>query len=485
MQDDILPKTLQESILAVLIFDGPHGAAIAVQIKAEEFDAPYVDLARKVIGYRGQYNQAPGVVHTDDLFAEELRDGKRGFGLRKILTGLYSLHEGLNPPFVVDRVGHFKRRQDLKRAIFRAGERYQQGGEAAVQDIETILSAALRERAGVLGPGTFMSEDRALRFLPEDPDEDEGLSFGIPELDRLRIRLRRKQMLLYIAPKGTGKSWFCVHMGYQGHMAGERVLHITLEMPEEDVLERYHQRWYHAAWDDEFEEVTFKKEKNSKGRWETFAFGMRNRNAQLNFRSPGVRERLRKLRADWGLRLDRLLIKEFPSGTLTLEQFDAYLEYLEHYVKFEPTLVIVDYPDLMKVPSRDYLLQLGALFVGLRGRASKRNFALVTPTQSGRAGIGAKRVGSNMVAQSIEKVHTADMVFTYARTAAEERMNTGRLHVSHARKAQGGVTVLLAQAYAVGQYVVRSGLVGNEYWEFVKKQKHKDDEDENGEEDDG
>src|SRR5690606_25404519 len=64
---------------------------------------------------------------------------------------------------------------------------------------------------------------------------------GIPDLDRRNIGPVLGQLLVFIAVKGGGKSWFLVHCGKRGLLHGAKVLHVTLEMPEDQVAERYMQ----------------------------------------------------------------------------------------------------------------------------------------------------------------------------------------------------------------------------------------------------
>lgn len=91
------------------------------------------------------------------------------------------------------------------------------------------------------------------------------------------------------------------------------------------------------------------------------------------------------------------------------------------------------------------------------------------PTQSGRAGIGAAKVASTNVSEDISKVFTADTVLTFSQTDAEGKLGLGRIRVDHARQAPKGMSVLLSQAYAIGQYVTESALLTQTYWDKLKE----------------
>ncbi len=172
--------------------------------------------------------------------------------------------------------------------------------------------------------------------------------------------------------------------------------------------------------------------------------------------------------APWGTRLGRLVIKAFPSGTLTVSHLEAYLDYLEQEHKFQPNVLIVDYPDLMAQDAKNYRISLGRTFVDLRGMFVDRNIAGFCPTQGNRSSLRAEKVRSDMVSEDITKVNTADIVLTYSRTEEEEQRGLGRLYVAHARNARDGATVILTQSYATGQFVLDSALMQSAYWEILK-----------------
>jgi hypothetical protein len=466
MLEEKLPKSLQESILAALLFDKAYGSAIAAQIDINHFDDSYRDLARKALAYRKDYGVPPGEAHIDDLFDKELAESKRGSWYRKTLAGLLTLSDGLNAQYAADRAGEFIRRQELKRAILRSSERYQQGGEALVEDIEAILHSALRVKAGVLDAGTFLNDPKGFSFLDR---RTAPYPTGIKELDRMGIGASPKELLLYIAPKGTGKSWFCVRMGKHAYIEGGKILHITLEMREDLVFERYVQVMFTASWEKNYEyaKLEFDEELKSVISWRT-----RTRRPRFDFTAPDVRSRLQTKMHPYGLKFGRILIKEFPSGQLTVDRLTAYLDFLAEAHGFVPTMLIVDYPDLMKNDPRNFRITLERNFVELRGLAVERGYALVCPTQAGRKGIGASYVRSTDVSEGIGKVFVADNVITYSRTRAEEKAGTARLYVDHARNTRGAVEVVISQAYSIGQFCVASGLMSPDYWKKVQEDQH-------------
>lgn len=463
---EVLAGSLQESVLAVLAFDQKFGALISAQVQPENFDGHCHEIAAAVLAYRKRYNKPPGKTHLEDLFSRSKLDpsDRKTHSLRRLLVNLSAQAEGINAEYVASRAQDFVRAQKLKSALLAANERYMQGGAEAVTEVEDILHTALRFRQTTLDAGTFLSDaDKALEFLTKQED---FYSLGIPQLDRISVGPAAKQMLLYIAPKGSGKSWLSVHVGRQGLMQRAKVVHVSLEMDEARVLARYYQSFFgiarrpdsyaYAALEiDELERLTgFKIAKNK---------------PRLDFSDPEIKKILRGKVKHWGARFERLVIKSFPSGTLTVSQLRGYLDYLEMAHKFIPNILIVDYPDLMRQDSDNLRVSLGRTFVDLRGLADERNLALVAPTQSNRSGIGAKRVSSGNTSEDISKVFTADTVLSYSQTDAEKQLGLARLTVEHARDTETGTCVLLAQSYVTGQYVLESATLNNSYWDRLKE----------------
>ena len=465
--EEPLTESLQEAILAVLAFDVKHGALIATQVAPEHFSGQYHEIAGPVLEYRKKYGKPPGQAHLEHIFSRSKLDptDRRTAALRRTLANISAQAESINAEYVASRTQGFIREQKLITALLAANDRAVQGGEGMATEVEGILHTALRYRQTTLDAGTFLNQiEKSALFSPR---AEETYALGIPELDRLGIGPAAKRLMLYIAPKNTGKSWWCVHVGRQALLQKAKVVHISLEMSEREVLGRYYQNFFSIATrSDPYTKATLEFDELER----LTGFKVRRSKPKLDFGDPGIRKFLRNKVSSWGTRFKRLVIKEYPSGTLTIDALRGYLDYLELVEKFIPNVLIVDYGDLFAIKSTDYRLALGRIFVDLRGLASERNLAVVVPTQSGRSSIGAKRVNSANVTEDISKVFTADLVLAYSQTNAEEKLGLARLSVEHARNAPKGSVILLSQSYSTGQYVLESAaLTSNAYWEKLKE----------------
>lgn len=463
-RDEVLPISLQESILAALLFDErASGAAIAAQVRPQIFDEGYREIAEKALDYRRRYRRAPGRAHLDDLFGRILQSG-RPSRLRRMVFDLADLATDgqFNGEYVQARTEDFVRQQHYKAKLIEANSRFEQGDQGdgnLSDDIEAIFSSAIRFRAQTLEAGTFLGDTKkAFKFFDR---AENGLSLGIKTFDEMGLSIAPREMLLYVAPKGSGKTWFCVHMGRNALMAGERVLHVSLEMDEPYILGRYYQSMFAAGTSaDKFNRTYLRFDELNR----VSGFRTNVLSPKWHFGQASARRELKKLLKPWGTRLDNLVVKYFPSGQLTIARLVAYLDYLELEEGFAPTTMIVDYPDLMAMDAKNLRISMGRTFVDLRGVGADRRQKLVVPTQSGRATIGGKQTRSGNVTEDISKVFTADHTVTYARTEDEKRLNLARLLLEHTRNTSDGWEVLITQSYPTGQFALQSAYVQKAYW---------------------
>ena len=182
---------------------------------------------------------------------------------------------------------------------------------------------------------------------------------------------------------------------------------------------------------------------------------------------PDIREYL-------GRKLDRtkrkrLLIKEFPTGGLTIAMLKAWLDSLERFEKFVPSMLIIDYADLMAIKdAKNKRDELGEIYKQLRGIGVERNIAIVTATQTNREGIGATNVDVGHLSEDISKSFTADTIITYNQTEQEYALGMARLFLAKHRDDEAKRWILIAQSYAIGQFCMDSAPMINKYWDFIK-----------------
>jgi len=443
--------------------DDKHGRIAAGLLTAQDFDESYTDIARRIINYHKEQGRAPGKAHLDDVFDDIIGNPKHKKHKQYvfIIEGILHNSESLNPPYLISRIGEFTRRQTLKGALLEASERYQQGGPELIPDVENILFKALKFKEDDFDAGVFLNDkERGLGFLDSAP---QAYLTGIPELDHVSLGPTPGQLLLFIAGKGMGKSHACVHFGKQCLLQKAKVVHISLEMPWQQVIQRYYQSFFAIPKRADDYEIT-KFELDTLGRLSHFKTD--NIRPAVSLADDSIKTYLGQRIDDWGAKLGRLCIKDFPTSYLTIPKLEAYLDTLELTHNFIPNVLILDYPDLMNLKG-DLRQSLGALFKDLRGMLKRRNLACVAPTQSNRDGWDAKTVRASMVSEDGSKVMTADMTLTYSQTDSEKAKGLARLGVAHNRGDEDKFGIIISQSYRTGQFALYSARMTSNYFDLV------------------
>ena len=463
MKDDTrLPAALAENILVVLCFDKDKAKTIRLSVSPRTFESViFREVAGKAIDYLDQFGEPIGE-HLADEFDEILQgdDSRKAASYTKVLDNLFSARNSVNADYVLTQLHKFVRQQNLKAAFVAAVEAFEAGD---VDKAEIELSKGLEKQALSFEPGLNLSDPKQVLNLMDDPHE-EGISLGVDEFDRLGFQLRRKTLTLFIGARGKGKSWSCVHAAKMALIQQWSVVIYSLEMSEKDYAVRVLQAFFSISQREaEVEVARFTKDK--KGELSDMIF---ERLERKSMRDDKVKaEMVRRVREEFPRR-PPLIIKQFPSGALTMAALEAHLDGLERYEKIVPDLVILDYPDLMKHDVKNKRIELGQLFVDFRGIMVKRNAAGFAPTQGNRESDDARVVTGDMVSEDISKNNTADGILTYSQTDEEYKIGLARLYIEKNRTGKGKAMVLLSQAYEIGQFCLDSVKHRGNYWQMLE-----------------
>ena len=441
----MIKGALEDNVLTLLCWSEQHSPMLAIQLDPEIFSTrAYRDIAAKAIHHIASFSMPP-CAHLRDLFEDKLRKPDEGKLLKMTFDAMEELHGQLQPEYVLKQLDTFIASRRLAMAVEQASDFLHQG------ELDKAREALFTVDPPVMtGPGIWLSDPKqALAFLNE-VDEDYFPS-GMSLLDDMGIRPERKTMTVFIAPAKRGKSWWLIEIGKQAMLARKSVLHISLEMSEQRVAQRYIQSLY-ALTSDKAQTIRvpiFKRDETGHCHdidFDTIVPEVLNADSRLQ-----ISRKLRKLSKKAPLK-----IKEFPTGSLTLAQLNAYLDYLRRVEDFTPDMLIIDYPNLMNVPADRMRIELGRIFQGLRGIAVTRNMAVCTVTQGNRISSTSKSVNTSMVAEDYSIIGTADMILTYSQTAEERGVNLARVTVAAARNMRDQFTALISQSYASGQFCLDS-----------------------------
>lgn len=464
VSEDRFSKSIQENLLVLLCFDEKHGKAIRGLVSPELFDVYYSEVAKRACGYIDRYGAVPSD-HVADLFDDVFSgDDKKSRIYKSILTQLYEAKGKVNPEFTIDKARVFVSTQSLKRGVLEAAEIISRDREDSIDLARSVLLKHMDVSDSSFVPGTFLSDDsRALGFLQEERDV---LPTGIKELDSRGIGPVRGGLYVYVGVYGSGKSHHLIHLGKIAMIHRLKVLYLSLEMSEKKVSARWHQSLFSIPSRDVNSKV-YRFQSNSDGVYsgitgpDSIVSGVR------LIDTYDVSEYLKKKRNIHRRMMKNVLIKQFPTSSLTISQLKGYLDHLESSHGFVPDLLIVDYADIMNVNMSNYRTELGRIYQDLRGIAVERNLAVVTASQANREALSRTTVTGKNIAEDFSKLATADVVLVYSQNEIEAKHGLARLFVDKVRDEESKQTILLSQDYSRCQYVVDSCLLSNEYFEDI------------------
>lgn len=461
--DERLSGALQENILTLLVHDAKSAHMIRSAVTPHLFEsATFREVAGHAIDFLDQFKEPIGDHLPDSLEHILLGDDKRkASNYKKLIENLHLAKEGLNSDYVISQLNKFVRQQNLKASIVKAVEAMEDGN---IDAAEVELQRGLSSQAVSFDLGTsFRDPTSALSFM--DTTEAPLLT-GIEELDRRGIGLLKKEQFMVMAPAGMGKTWFMIHMAKWALLQRQTVVHITLEMSEKWIAQRYVQSFF-AVSKRQAEIQLPVLRKNRDGSMEDVFYEQVKR---LSFEDQGIRAKLQSRINREFSRRPPLIIKQFPTGQLTCNMLEAYLDGLERFHKIIPDVLVIDYPDLMAVDSANLRTDLGVLVKKLRGIAVDRNLAMLIASQSNRESTKAKIVDGSHAAEDYSKIATVDTNITYTQTPMEKRLGLARLFADKVRNDEGKFVALITQAYAIGQFALDSAYLGeDDYHSFLAR----------------
>ena len=470
---DRISGTLQENLLALLAHNEEHGRVVSKMVTASEFEGDYRVVAERCIDYWAKHDQAPGV-HMPDILSEIVEDQKhpKQKSYRRILHGLLDIAPQVNTKYVLDRLHAYKREQQLTKAIIETAGMLATKKELAIGEVEEHWQNVLRSVPVEFDAGRRLDEfEVVLEYLQKNFSE---FTTGVKELDRAGVVPYRGALMILIAVKGHGKSWWLINLGRHAIIQRKKVVHLSLEMSEEEIMLRY----YQCLWTIPLREA----ERIAKTQWldirdnEVVAIKPVEVKADITFENRTIAQELEIQLLERAHAARNIRIKRFPPQTLTPNGIRAYLDNLELTEGFIPDMLIVDYAGLMKTDPNNQRIDIGRNVMELRGIGVERNMAVVTAHQSSKEGAKAKSVRSVHVSEDWSVVHTADTILTFSATEQEKSMGLGRLYVEHNRSQKDHWGVVLTQALSHGKFVRQSARLPSDYWEQIKVQEEDEDE---------
>ncbi len=464
---------LSENLITLLCHDDVNGKIIANLANPNSFEGDYRIIAERAIRFWRMYGKAPKQ-HIADELSDILDDphNRRAPLFRDTLNKMLQNIEEAEPKYILDKLREHEDAYRTSAAIMRAAELYQAKKHHSVEEIRALWHDVLNARAISFDPGMRGTEwERVVKHLQQHTIE---FQTGIPLLDKRSFVPMRGSVMMFLAPTGRGKSWFLVNIGKRAWQQRKKVLHVTLELSEEETWLRYYQAIQSASKREAVAKIT-QVERDRFGRITglgeseiTSEYVMAN--------NPMLSTELEVRISHYGTRYDNIRVKKFPMRSLTIPALRGYMESLELIEKFIPDILILDYIGVMQTDPKNHRITLGRVGEEFKGLCEHFNVAGVTAQQSSRIGVKALNLSITHIAEDWSLTNSADQILLQSNTNTEFRMGLARLYVAKARTEEDHFGMLITQNFKTGQYVLDCMPLTNEYYTVLDKVDGKEEE---------
>lgn len=399
-------KDFQEKIVQSLLTDRMWAEQMAEVINTEFFDLKYLRfLADRYFSYHLKYKDFPTLPLLVSIIRDDLKTGNDTILRDQIVDYLQRIRH--NPSmgdleYVKDKALDFCRKQAFRGALEEAVDLIQADKFDDVMDL--MRNALSVGSTPSIGHDFFEDMDARFIHIARNP-----IPTGIPKIDEKSILgggLGKGEIGVITAPTGVGKSHMLVSLGSAALRAGFNVIHYTFELTETRTGLRYDSNLCDIPSND----IPGRKE-------EVIAYYEENKDA-----------------------LGRLMIKEYPTGTATVQTLRSHIEKLS-LKGFIPHVLVIDYADIMR-SSRQYdsmRHELKKVYEDLRNLAMEKNLPVWTASQSNRDAANSDVIGLESMAESYGKAQIADVVLSISRKAEEKATGVGRLFVAKNRAGRDGI----------------------------------------------
>ena len=375
---------IEKTILSNLILNEDFSRKVFPYLKDDYFeDLSYRKIFNTVQDYVEQYKEPP-TVEALKLSLEKRKDlNEDTYNTIQNVLSTLEVDNTTNPQFLLDETEKFCQDKDLYNSIRKSILILDGEGDDDKGNIPKLLADSLGISFDSSVGHDFLNdfEDRYEHYHRKE----ERIPFDIDILNKItKGGLPRKSMTVLLATTGGGKSLLKCHMAANHLMYGKNVLYITMEMAEEEIGRRIDANIMDITMD-EVNEIPRDVYEKRMARYKTKTTG-------------------------------KLVIKEYPTGSVHSGHFRHLLNELDQKKNFKPDVIFLDYLNICAssrvrgaAASSSYNL-VKSIAEEVRGLAMEYNCAVVTSSQFNRDGYGNSDVDLTNTSESMGITHTADCI---------------------------------------------------------------------------
>ena len=467
------------------------GMIVSTKFIKESFSILSIDLLKlsyvKIIvdwcqEYYHQYSKSPGNT-IKDIFESQIRknalDDTQAELISKFLENLsdqYNQEDTFNVDYILDEVEVYLKKRKLENLA--ADITAYLGTSENVAEVESLVSNFKRVSRPKSEGIDILTNIKAIQ---EAFSKEENTMFQLKgDLGKIMGPFTRGDFLAVVGPAKRGKTWWLQEIGLQGLYKGFKVLFVSLEMTQPQIIARI------------YRSITGKGRKKAVISIPVFDCKRNQNNSckhidikKVNLHKPVACDACRKLfpkdfeqtfwkcdierdELDWQTsvkksRALKLLVRSgkfkllcFPAKSINVLDLINYLDNMEHYDNFIPDVIIVDYADIMgpigKIKEGQGRHSINETWEYLRGIAQQRHCLMVTASHSHKDTF-KRRIKQGDWAEEGRKFNHISMAMALNQTTDQQKIDCMEIGILGARhqKADSNVSVTVLNQWDIGK----------------------------------
>jgi replicative DNA helicase len=399
-----LGNTFQIQLINQLILNKDFARSIVDVLDSKYFDNQYFKIIVQMIKeYYTKYESVPSFDTLDQLTRSEISsEAARRIVHDTLIQIKDSSLEGHQ--FVIEKALKFCKQQELQKVMSKAQKIIDKGDFESYDQLEDMVNKALQ--VGEIDEGeqdVFTNLDEVL-----DDDYRHPIPIGIPGIDNLlKGGLAKGELGVILAPTGVGKTTVLSKIANHAFNLGYNVLQIFFEDNPKIIQRKHFTMWTGIAPD------------------------------ELSFYKEEVMEKVREIRENTK---NRLILKKYPSDTLTMSQIKNQVrKMIAEGNKID--LIVLDYIDCI-VPDKnlgDEWKSEGSVMRAYEALCHELDVAGWTATQGNRSSISSDVVTTDQMGGSIKKAQVGHVIISVAKSLQQKEMKLATIAITKSRIGQDGI----------------------------------------------
>lgn len=392
-------KGFQLKVLGALLTDKKFLLNVRDVVKVDYFDSDsHKWIVDQIVKYFDKYHTT---ISMDVLKVElqKIENEVLMVAVKEELRNSYAAsQEDLD--YVEEEFSTFCKNQELKSALLSSADLLNQGDFDGIRNmIERAMKAGMDKNIGHeynKDIETRYRQDYRPTIPTPWPTMNEGIQGGWGPGD----------LIIVFGNPGGGKSWTMVAAAAHAVQMGYKVNYYTLELGEDYVGKRFDCYFTGYSID------------------------------EVNKHRKEVEQYVQNLKG-------KLIVKEYAPKMASVNTIKSHIQKcidMDH----KPDLVVIDYVDYLKAPSRgrnaERKDEIDDVFIAAKGLAKELKIPILTPSQVNRMGAKDDVIEGDKAAGSYDKMMVADICLSLSRKKEDKVLGTGRLHVMKNRYGQDGMT---------------------------------------------